>query len=165
MFGCLRFETEILPLLIAICAAALNKSSIFHPASAHYREDSFFPEQHLPCSARRAAAFAVGTSPLTTSGYSSGWSGRSATNSSKHSCKVRTGISATHKIPVDAVLHRLFLQAGEKQRRGSAPSRSCTLPERPASSPAKHPALHPRFAAQTVPRAPAFPDKGSSCVW
>lgn len=60
MFGCVRFETEILPLLIAICAAALNKSSIFHPASAHYREDSFFPEQHLPCSARRVAAFKVG---------------------------------------------------------------------------------------------------------
>ena len=60
MFGCLRFGTEILPLLSAICAAALNKSSIFHPASAPYREDSLFPEQHLPCSARGVAAFAVG---------------------------------------------------------------------------------------------------------
>jgi len=60
MFGCLRFGAEILPLLIAVCAAALNKSSIFHPASAPYREDSLFPEQHLPCSARGVAAFAVG---------------------------------------------------------------------------------------------------------
>ena len=59
MFGCLRFETEILPLLIAICAAALNKSSIFHPASAHYREDSLFPEQHSPCQARGVAACAL----------------------------------------------------------------------------------------------------------
>ena len=60
MFGCLRFGAEILPLLIAICAAALNKSSIFHLASAPYQEDSFFPEQHLPCPARGVAALAVG---------------------------------------------------------------------------------------------------------
>ena len=60
MFGCLRFETEILPLLIAICAAALNKSSIFHPASAHYREDSLFSEQHLPRPSWGVAAFTVG---------------------------------------------------------------------------------------------------------
>ena len=59
MFGCLRFRTEILPLLSAICAAALNKSSIFHPASAPYRENSLFPEQHLPRPARGVAAFAV----------------------------------------------------------------------------------------------------------
>ena len=60
MFGCLRFGAEILPLLIAVCAAALNKSSIFHPASAPYREDSLFPEQHLPCPARGVAVLTVG---------------------------------------------------------------------------------------------------------
>lgn len=60
MFGCLRFRTEILPLLSAICAAALNKSSIFHLASASNREDTLFSEQHLPCPARGVAAFAVG---------------------------------------------------------------------------------------------------------
>ena len=59
MFGCLRFGTEILPLLSAICAVTLNKSSIFHPASAPYREDSLFPEQHLPCPARGVAMLAV----------------------------------------------------------------------------------------------------------
>lgn len=60
MFGCLRFRTEILPLLSAICAAALNKSSIFHPASAPYRENSLFPEQHLPRPARGVAVLTVG---------------------------------------------------------------------------------------------------------
>ena len=60
MFGCLRFGTEILPLLSAICAVALKKSSIFHPASAPYREDSLFPEQHLPCPARGVAVLTVG---------------------------------------------------------------------------------------------------------
>ena len=60
MFGCLRFGAEILPLLIAVCTAALNKSSIFHPASAPYREDSLFPEQHLPCPARGVAVLTVG---------------------------------------------------------------------------------------------------------
>ena len=60
MFGCLRFGTEILPLLSAICAAALNKSSIFHLASASNREDTLFSEQHLPRPARGVAAFAVG---------------------------------------------------------------------------------------------------------
>ena len=59
MFGCLCFGAEILPLLVAICATALNKSSIFHLASAPYREDSLFPEQHLPRPAWGVAAFAV----------------------------------------------------------------------------------------------------------
>ena len=59
MLGCLRFGAEILPLLITICAATLNESSIFHLASASYREDSLFPEQHLPRPARGVAAFAV----------------------------------------------------------------------------------------------------------
>lgn len=59
MFGCLRFGAEILPLLIAICAAALSKSSIFHLTFAPYRENSFLPEQHLPRPARGVAAFAV----------------------------------------------------------------------------------------------------------
>lgn len=59
MFGCLRFGTEILPLLSAICAAALNKSSIFHLASAPYREDTLFSEQHLPRPARGVAMLAV----------------------------------------------------------------------------------------------------------
>lgn len=59
MFGCLRFGAEILPLLIAICAAALNKSSIFHPASASNREDTLFSEQHLPRPARGVAMLAV----------------------------------------------------------------------------------------------------------
>ena len=59
MFGYLHFGTEILPLLISICAAALNKSSIFHLASAPYREDTLFSEQHLPRPARGVTAFAV----------------------------------------------------------------------------------------------------------
>ena len=59
MFGCLRFGAEILPLLSAICAAALNKSSIFHLASAPYQEDSLFSKQNLPRPARGVAAFAV----------------------------------------------------------------------------------------------------------
>lgn len=59
MLGCLRFGAEILPLLVTICATALNKSSIFHLASAPYREDSLFPKQHLPRPARGVAAFAV----------------------------------------------------------------------------------------------------------
>ena len=59
MLGCLRFGAEILPLLIAIYAAALNKSSIFHLASAPYRKDSLFPEQHLPRPAWGVAVFAV----------------------------------------------------------------------------------------------------------
>ena len=59
MFVCLRFRTEILPLLSAICAAALNESSIFHPASASNREDTLFSEQHLPRPARGVAMLAV----------------------------------------------------------------------------------------------------------
>lgn len=60
MFGYLHFGTEILPLLISICAAALNKSSIFHLASAPYREDTLFSEQHLPRPARGVAVLTVG---------------------------------------------------------------------------------------------------------
>ena len=62
MLGCLRFGAEILPLLVAICAAALNKSSIFHLASAPYREDSLFPEQHFPRPAWGVTTLAVSQS-------------------------------------------------------------------------------------------------------
>lgn len=59
MLGCLRFGAEILPLLIAICAAALNKISIFHLASAPYRENSLFRKQNLPRPSWGVVALAV----------------------------------------------------------------------------------------------------------
>ena len=62
MLGCLRFGAEILPLLIAVCVAALSKSSIFHLASAPYREDSLFPKQPLPRPSRGVTALAVSQS-------------------------------------------------------------------------------------------------------